>query len=134
MPMTSSRSGVIHTNDGHRAVCDPCGYRGKLKDKEHQAEIAFAGHSRTQKHLRICREVGGVKLADELALRLADVAEMLAAVETDDDGEIVEPHTGSLLSALDYALRGEPGCVDMDEWQGRRREALVKHGGYLGVA
>ena len=75
-----------------------------------------------------------MKLADELALRLADVAEVLAAVETDDDGEIVEPHTGAVMSALDYALRGEPGCVDEDEWQDRRRRALVKHGGYLGVA
>lgn len=41
--------------------------------------------------------------------------------------------SGALLSALDYALRGDHGCVERDEWQERRRQALAKFGVYLGL-
>lgn len=72
--------------------------------------------------------------AEELALRLADVAAVLASVTTDDDGEIAESNTGSLLAAFDYALRGERGLETPDEWQERRRQALARHGTYLGLS
>lgn len=69
---------------------------------------------------------------EEFALRLVDAADVLATVET-DDGEITEAHTAGLLSALDHALRGSSGCMEPDEWQERRRQALAKHGDYLGL-
>ncbi len=68
----------------------------------------------------------------ELALRLADVQAAIALVETDEDGEI-KPGQHGILSALDYAVRGDAGCVEPDEWAANRRKALAEHGGYLGL-
>jgi hypothetical protein len=54
---------------------------------------------------------------EDLVLRLAHLVE----------------DAGGLLSALDYAVRGAPGCMEPDEWQERRRLALAEHGDYLGL-
>lgn len=70
---------------------------------------------------------------EELVLRLVDVADVLAAAKTDEDGELDAAYAAGLLSALDYALRGDHGCLEPDEWQERRRRALAKHGVYLGL-
>jgi hypothetical protein len=70
---------------------------------------------------------------EELVLRLVDAADVLAAATTDEDGELDAAHAHGLLSALDYALRGDAGCVEPDEWQERRRQALAKYGVYLGL-
>lgn len=72
-------------------------------------------------------------LTEELVLRLADVADVLDGIKTDEDGEIDPAYAHGLLSALDYALRGSPGCIEPDEWQDGRRQALAKHGEYLGL-
>lgn len=72
--------------------------------------------------------------ADELALRLADVAATLATATTDDDGQIAGPNTGSFLAALNDAVRGVRGLEDFDEFQERRRQALARHGTYLGLS
>lgn len=71
----------------------------------------------------------------ELELRLAHTHEMLRTVETDEDGQPVIDleQLGALFSALDYALRGSPGCVEREEWYAERAEALAKHGTYLGL-
>lgn len=70
---------------------------------------------------------------EDMVLRLAFAAEMLASVEVDEDTGELSEDAGGLLSALDYALRGSPGCVEPDEWQEQRRRALAKHGDYLGL-
>lgn len=71
---------------------------------------------------------------DELLLRLADVAAVLAAVETDEDGFLADPDSSAaLLSVLDHALCGSAGCVDEDEWQARRLSAVAEFKESLGV-
>jgi hypothetical protein len=65
----------------------------------------------------------------EALYRLADAADIVASVELDADGvELQDPQqAGAILSALDYALRGDPGCSDPDEWQARREAALERY-------
>jgi hypothetical protein len=71
----------------------------------------------------------------ELALRLADVAQVVASARYDEDtGDILGgDDNAGFLSAIDYALRGSPGCMEPDEWQARREEALAARGDYLGL-
>lgn len=71
----------------------------------------------------------------ELELRLADVADTLAAVPVDEDGEL-DIHADQfhgLLSALEHALHGSSGCMEPDEWQERREAALEARGEELGL-
>lgn len=74
-------------------------------------------------------------VAPEMALRLAFIADILHGVELDEDSvALADPEqAGSIMSALDYALRGDPGCVEPDEWQQQREQALAKHADYIGV-
>lgn len=68
----------------------------------------------------------------EATLRLADIAALLASVQTDEvTGEgVVDP---GFLSALDYALRGDSGCVEPEEWADRRRCALRDRLAYINL-
>lgn len=75
----------------------------------------------------------GSDVAAELALRLADVHELLSKVEYDEDGFPVNANDPGLFSALDYALRGSPGCIEPEEWQDAREAALAKHADYLDI-
>jgi hypothetical protein len=62
--------------------------------------------------------------AEEWKLRLADIAEVVEAAWVDEDtGELRD--AGGFLSALDYALRGDPGCIEPEEWEQGRRRALA---------
>ncbi len=36
----------------HRALCEPCGYRGKWKSKRHEAVVAMQQHECSGKHRR----------------------------------------------------------------------------------
>jgi hypothetical protein len=69
---------------------------------------------------------------EELVLRLVDVQAVIASIDP-EAAERVDEEAAGLLSALDYALRGECGCLERDEWQDMRRQALAKHGDYLGL-
>lgn len=62
----------------------------------------------------------------QLALRLADALDIVRTAAGDDDDDDT-----ATLSALDYALRGDPGCIEPAEWQVRRRELLIEHADYL---
>lgn len=64
-------------------------------------------------------------------LRIAHAHAMLMSVSSDDDGVPVLDDYAGLFSALDYALRGDPGCVEPDEWVAERETALVEHAEYL---
>lgn len=71
----------------------------------------------------------------ELELRLADVAELANhTAESNEDINAGMPKVdGGFLSALDYALRGSPGCIEPADWQQARQAALAEHGPYLGL-
>lgn len=70
----------------------------------------------------------------ELAKRLADVKAMIDAVATDEDGNMADLNmSGHFLSALDHALRGDPGCNEPDEWDEGRLEAMIANRDYLGL-
>src|SRR4051812_31525205 len=58
--------------------------------------------------------------AREALLRLAFVREMLSSASVDEETGELQEDAGGLLSALDYALRGDPGCVDSEEWASER--------------
>lgn len=67
--------------------------------------------------------------AKEYALRLADVADVVDAI---DDAE-GEGYLGPLLSVIDHALRGDSGCVEPAEWEAKRERSLRERGEYLGL-
>jgi predicted trehalose synthase len=69
---------------------------------------------------------------EEALLRLAEIASMLRSVKCDEDGQPMEDLAG-LLSALDYALRGDPGCIEPSDWQADRRVAFVAQRNYIGL-
>lgn len=70
----------------------------------------------------------------ELAKRLADVKAITDAVVTDDDGNMADLEmSGHFLSALDHALRGDPGCNEREEWDEGRLEAMIENREYLGL-
>ncbi len=71
--------------------------------------------------------------ATEMALRLAHVHSMLSRIKVDDDGQIAEEHTAGVLSALDYGLRGDPGCVEHEDFERERQAAYRAHAHYLGL-
>lgn len=73
----------------------------------------FAGHLSEREEVR------------ELWLRLADVADVLRDVELDADGDPLTD-VGSLLAALEHAVKGTPGCVDPDDFRRRRTAALQR--------
>lgn len=68
----------------------------------------------------------------ELELRLADAAELLATLPTDENDEAIgiDP---ALHSALGHALSGSSGCIEPDEWQDRREDALEARREELGL-
>jgi hypothetical protein len=73
-------------------------------------------------------------LEREFALRLADVKAAMDELTIDPDGNIADiEETGTFLSVLDHALRGDEGCNERDQWDAERREALVQHRTYLGL-
>lgn len=70
----------------------------------------------------------------ELELRLADAADVIEALELDDDGNMKDPEQfGPFLSALEHALQGDAGCVEPKEFQARRMQAHEKHATTLGL-
>lgn len=70
---------------------------------------------------------------NELQLRLSDVADVLANIPLDDDGNLADPdQAGTYLSVLDHAIRGDCGHMDEEEFNERRRTAYMLHSLYLG--
>jgi hypothetical protein len=67
----------------------------------------------------------------ELELRLADAQAMASAAHPDRNGNLPAGTAGALLAAIDYALRGQPGCVEPGQWDGEREAALKQYRGYL---
>ncbi len=53
MTTTTPRCLVVRAQDGYRAVCDACSYRGSPKEAVGDARAALDQHCRTGKHLRI---------------------------------------------------------------------------------
>lgn len=71
--------------------------------------------------------------ARELALRLADVHALVESAQDADAPDELADVQGGFLSALEHALRGEAGCIEPDEWQAQREQALADYGEYLGI-
>lgn len=61
-------------------------------------------------------------------LRLADVHRVVESARTDEDGLLAED-SGAFLSALDHALRGDPGCVEPSDWRKGREKAFEEYRG-----
>jgi hypothetical protein len=72
----------------------------------------------------------------EAELRLAEIKDMLDDA-TDEEGgaaDIVRRDLPGFLSALDYALRGDPGHArEPETWQIVREQLLEKHAEYLAL-
>lgn len=75
-----------------------------------------------------------------VALAYADLRELWAE-HKDDDAEYPdwqdkceELGLGSFFSALDFALTGGTGCLDQEEMDKKRDEAMAKFGAELGLA
>lgn len=71
---------------------------------------------------------------EELVLRLVDAADVLASVKTSAGWDLAAVEDRSVLVALDYALRGDRGLETPSEFEERRRQALARHGTYLGLS
>jgi hypothetical protein len=109
----------VHGLHGEREECFVCGATVEKVRMVPETAIAI-----------VCETLDNANaFAEELVLRLCDAQQVLATC-VNEDGDLVSD-VGSLLSALDYALRGSEGCVEPDEWQEQRRRALANHGDYL---
>lgn len=61
----------------------------------------------------------------EAELRLAHIYDSLRRAQVNEDGQLTE-ESGGFLSALDYAVRGHPGCLEPLEFQLEREHALER--------
>jgi hypothetical protein len=108
----------------------------ELEKADAEADHEIAGLRRavdagksTRRQLRQQRDLArdqrdaAIGVTTECALRLADALAVLAAVPDDATLE-ADDATNGLLSALDHALTGSPGCLDAEEFAAKRDAAL----------
>lgn len=60
----------------------------------------------------------------EAELRLAQIYDVLQDASIHEDTGVLENDPGAFLSALDYAVRGDSGCNEPEEWDEEREHAL----------